>query len=373
MSSKKSVITKEQGENAENIMATVEAEANETKEAVAEEKKNESENETEKIIENDIEKTTESETKIENEIEKTTESEIEKKEEDSDKSDPKPVSVLQVIRFPMSKGPAFVKQHSAKVWCPAILLHALVTGFYVLCFYHSMNQKLLRAFVDFGNSISVGLRNMSEEMARFLEETLIFNIAKIPVVGDTVSKIAGQYVSDYLTLFATSVSTETNEFLYELYPAINLPESLGFLMGLLTSLLGIILSALVLKIFLCIAKHPSRSFPEIFSLLAIRCVIRIPIVFAIAIFSIFFPVIGVAVLPIALLYGVSYMYGVLLKSTDKKSENRIIFLLPFIIIFMFMITVLMFAVEGIVTGASIYSRLSVFFQAVEQVLEQSVQ
>ncbi|MCR4904253.1 MAG: hypothetical protein K6A23_15450, partial [Butyrivibrio sp.] len=126
--------------------------------------------------------------------------------------------LLRVIIIPASKGPAVVAKHSAKVWPVAIAVYAIVKGFFVLCFYHGINQAILRAFVDFGNSIANGLKNMSEEMLGFIVNTVLFNVAKIPFIGESISKAANNYLSDYLTLLATGISTETNDLLYNLYP-----------------------------------------------------------------------------------------------------------------------------------------------------------
>ncbi len=288
------------------------------------------------------------------------EEETEIKEGNSDLMD-----LLQVMRFPVNKGPGVVTEHSPKAWGPVIAVQALVNGFFVLCFYHSMNQKILNYFVNFGHSISNGLKNMSDELMAFLVNTVIFNVEKIPFIGESVSKAANNYLSDYLTLLATSISTETNDLLYNLYPAINLPEGIGFLMGVITSFLSVGLTALVLKLFLSISKHPFKSYPEIFSLLSVRGVVSIPIVFVISIISIFFPVVGVSLLPISMLFGMSYMLAVLFRCTDKTSQNRFVYVLPFIIILMFIILVLTVTIEGVLTGASIYVRLDAFFQTLK--------
>ncbi len=272
------------------------------------------------------------------------------------------MDLLQVVRFPATKGPLVVTRHSAKAGAASIAVQALVKGFFVLCLYHSLNQKLLLNFVNFGNSISTGLRNTSEELMDFLTKTLIFNLSKIPFFGETISEVANQHLLDYLTLLATGISTETNDLLYNLYPAICLPEGIGFLMGVLASLIGIVLCALVLKLFLSISRHPYKNFPEIFSLLAIRCVISIPIVFVIAILSIFFPVAGIILIPLEMLFGMSYMFSVLFRSNNKTSENNFVFVLPFIIILLLIISVITASIEGIATGASICVRLEAFFQ-----------
>lgn len=273
--------------------------------------------------------------------------------------------LLRVIIIPASKGPDVVAKHSVKVWSIAIAVYAIVNGFFVLCFYHGINQAILRAFVDFGNSIANGLKNMSEEMMGFIVNTFLFNVAKIPFIGESISKAANNYLSDYLTLLATGISTETNDLLYNLYPAISLPEGIGFLMGIIASLICILLSALVLKLFLVVIKHQFKSFPEIFSLLAIQCVISIPIVFALAIISIFFPMVGAALLPLAMLYGMSYMFSVLFKSNNNISENRFVYVIPLVIILMLFISIIATTIEGIGAGASIYVRLDAFFQTLQ--------
>ncbi len=274
-------------------------------------------------------------------------------------------ALFQVVKYPSTKGALVVERHSMKAGGLAIAVHALIKGFFVLCLYHSLNQKLLLSFVNLGNSISNGLRNTSEELMDFLVKTFIFNISKIPIFGETISKVADQYLSDYLTLLATSISTETNDLLYNLYPAISLPEAIGFLAGVLASLIGIGLCALVLKLFLTLIKHPFQSFPEIFSLLAIRCVISIPIVFVTAILSVFFPVAGIILLPLATLFGMCYMFAVLFRSNNEISENRFVYVLPFVIILMLIVSVLTASVEGIATGASICVRLEAFFQTLQ--------
>ncbi len=297
---------------------------------------------------------TDSETSI-NEIEV-----IDKKEESFDFP-----ALLQVIKFPSSKGPVVVLDHSIKSWCPAILLQSFIKGFFVLCFYHSMNQKLLGIFVNFGNSISKGLQNMSDELMNILVNTVIFNVSKIPFIGESISKAANNYLADYITLLATSVSTGTNDFLYDLYPAISLPEGIGFLMGIFSSLLGIGLSALVLKLFLVLSKHPFQSYPEIFSLLAIKSIITAPIIFVISILSFFFPIAGGLLLPFAMLYGMSYMISVLFKTNTIISENRIVYFLPIFIILILIVSILTVVIEGIPTCASIYVRLNAFFQTLQ--------
>ncbi len=275
------------------------------------------------------------------------------------------LSLLQVMILPVSKGPAVVSEHSVKAWPFAIAVQALVKGFFVLCFYHGINQAILRAFVEFGNSISDGLKNMSEEMMGFLVNTVIFNVSKIPFIGESISKAANNYLSDYLTLLATSISTETNDLLYDLYPAVSLPEGLGFLMGIIASLIGIGLSALVLKLFIIIIRHPYQSFPEIFSLLAIQSVISIPIILVVAIISLFSPAAGAVLLPLAAMFGMSYMFSVLFKGNDQISENRFVYVFPFVIILMLLISVVATAIEGIGAGASIYVRLDAFFQSLQ--------
>ncbi len=289
----------------------------------------------------------------------------EEKSEKEEKRSSDFVALLQAVRFPATKGPLVVTKHSTKAGALAIAVQVLAKGFFVLCLYHSLNQKLLLNFVNFGNSISNGLRNTSEELMDFLVKTLIFNLSKIPIFGETISEAANQHLSDYLTLLATSISTGTNDLLYNLYPAISLPEGIGFLTGVLASLIGILLCALVLKLFLSIAKHPFRSFPEIFSLLAIRCVVSIPIVFFTSIISIFFPIVGIALLPLETLFGMSYMFAVLFRSNNEISENHFVYVLPFIIILIFFISVLTASVEGIATGASICVRLEAFFQTLQ--------
>ncbi|MCR5774139.1 MAG: hypothetical protein K6G42_03545 [Lachnospiraceae bacterium] len=280
------------------------------------------------------------------------------------------MALLQVLRFPASIGPKVVTEHSTKASCIAIAVQALVKGFFVLCFYHGMNQKILRAFVNFANSISNGLRNMSEELIDLLAKTVIFNISKVPLLGEPISKVADKYLSGYLTLLATSFSTATNDILYDLYPAVSLPEGIGFLMGVLASLIGVGLSALVLKLFLVVAKHPFKSFPEIFSLLSIRSVVSIPIVFVVAILSVFLPMTGAMLLPLAALFGMSYMFSVLFNSNNRTSENRFVYVVPFIIILMLIISVLTSAIEGLATGASIYARLEAFFQTLQSNINQ---
>ncbi len=284
---------------------------------------------------------------------------------DSKKSVSDWADLFRVIIFPASKGPYVVAKHSARA-CPiAIAVYAIVKGFFVLCFYYGINQAILRAFVEFGYSIADGIKIMSEEMKRFVVNAVIFNISKIPIIGEPISQAANNYLSDYLTLLSTSISTETNDNLYNLYPAISLPEGIGFLMGITASLIGIILSALVLKLFLVIIKHPFKSFPEIFSLLAIRCVISIPIIFVIAIISIFLPMAGVVLLPLEILYGISYMFSVLFKSNNEISENRFVYTIPFVIILMLLVSVIATAIEGVGAGISIYVRLDAFFQTLQ--------
>ncbi|MCR5237589.1 MAG: hypothetical protein K6E34_10360 [Lachnospiraceae bacterium] len=274
-------------------------------------------------------------------------------------------ALFQVMRFPATKGPLVVTKHSAKAGVLAIAVQALVKGFFVLCLYHSLNQKLLLCFVTLGNTISNGLRNASAELMDFLVKTLIFNISKIPVLGETLSNMADQYLSDYLTLLATGISTKTNDLLYNLYPAVCLPEGIGFLTGVLASLIGIGLCALILKLFLAISKHPFQSFPEIFSLLSIRCVISMPIVFVAAILSIFFPIAGIVLLPLAALFGMCYMFAVLFRSNNEISENRFVYVLPFIIIVTLIISVLTASLEGIAAASTICMRLEAFSQTLQ--------
>ncbi len=270
------------------------------------------------------------------------------------------MALLHVVIAPVSNGPGLVSKHSAKAWCPAIILQSLMKGFFVLCFYHSLNQEILKSFVEFGNSISNGLRNMSGEMTDFIVQTVAFNISKIPFVGETISKAVSNYISDYLTLIATGVSADTNDLLYNLYPAIKMPEGIGFLMGVLSSLVWIGLSALVLKLFLAISKHPFQKFSEIFSLLSIRCIVIIPIVFVLAITSIFFPIAGAVLLPISTLYGMCYMLAVLFKSNSKNSENRFVYVLPLFIILIIIVSMLTAIIEMGAAGASIIVRLDAF-------------
>ncbi|MCR4924346.1 MAG: hypothetical protein K5931_10110 [Lachnospiraceae bacterium] len=271
-------------------------------------------------------------------------------------------SLLQVVRYPVSRGPQFVTRHPAKACCLAILLYSLLSGFYVLCLYHSLNQQLIQAFVALGKSVSLGLRNMSDEVLRLLEGSIIYFISQIPVYGDSISEGAKAYFSDYLELLIAYLSSETNNFLYELYPAINLPEALGFLTGLLTAFLGILLVALILKIFLAIAKHPFRGFANIFSLLSILCLIKMPFFFIASILGLFLPNAAMAIIPLASIFGMSYMCAVLFKGSDKRSEDRLVFVFPFILIFMMIVVLIIFAAKGTATGYSIYTRLMEFYK-----------
>ncbi|MCR5451242.1 MAG: hypothetical protein K6F00_01280 [Lachnospiraceae bacterium] len=274
-------------------------------------------------------------------------------------------NLLRVVRYPASVGPGVVEKHSIKAWGPAIGLQALIQGFFVLCLYHSMNQRILSALVDLGHSVSKGLVNMSEEMIDFIEKTFIYNIAKIPILGESFSEAADTYLSDYLTLLSTGLSTETNNILYDLYPAINLPVGIGFLMGIVTSLLGVLLSALVIKLFVIITKHPFKSFPEIFSLLAIRSVVTIPMVFVLAILSIFFPMAGVVLMPLVSLFGMTYMFAVLFKSNNEISVNRFVYVFPLIIVLMLLVSAITSMIGGMATGASIGMRVMDFFQSLQ--------
>ncbi len=275
------------------------------------------------------------------------------------------MSLFKILKFPASTGPVFVSKHPVKVWCTTMGVQALIMGFFALCVYHSINQAIIRTFIAIGTSVADGLNNMSKEVLELLQGSIIFYISKIPFVGESFSQAADKYLSANLTLLVSYLSSETNSFLYDLYPAVNLPEGIGFGAGVLASLIGALLTALILKMFLCIAKHPLRSFSEIFSFLAIRSVVNIPIVFVLAIIGLFFPAASIAILPLGLIFGMSYMTAVLFKSTDKRSEDRLVYVFPFIIILLMLISVITIAIEGVATGYSIYMRMSEFFQTLQ--------
>ncbi len=278
-------------------------------------------------------------------------------------------SLLEMIKHPVGAGPDFVKNSPAAPRNIAIALHALIMGFYVLSLYHSLNQKLLRSFVDLANSLSKGLANTSEEVLNVLKGSVVFFLSKIPLLGETISGAADQYLTDNLYLLTSYLTTETNNFLNELYPAVSLPEGIGFVAGVVTTLVGIGLSALVLKLFLHIAKHPTHSFSEIFSLLAIRSVVCIPIVFVLAIVSLFLPTLGILLFPLAMIFGMSYMCAVLFHSSDKTSEDRLVYVFPFLLILLLLVSLLVFALQGAATGASIGTRLSAFSQTLQQTMQ----
>ncbi len=271
-------------------------------------------------------------------------------------------SLLQLIVHPVSTGEGFVRKHSWKAWGFAMLLHAVMVGFFNLSLYHSTNQAILRGLMQIGDAVSKGLSTLSDTLIGALENSLVALLSMIPAVGEAISGFADQLLSQQISHLARYLSLEVRDFLQQLYPALKLPEGLGFLLGLIGTLAGTFLIALIMKLFMRIAKHPFRKYQEMLSLLAIRSMISIPIIFIASILALFIPVIGLFVCPLALLFGISYLYAVLLKSVDKDHENRLPFVFPFIVLVILGIVLLMVAITGVSSGVSIYLRLSEFFQ-----------
>ena len=176
---------------------------------------------------------------------------------------PEAVKMLpRLIMKPATCGPEFVKKRHLVASFLAIGLHALSAAFFAVSLFHSLNTALLNMMLDLGNTVSEGLYGLSGMIQGLLENSLISLISMIPGIGEALGSSLDSAAGAGLDHAARYFSLEVSNFLSKLYDVLELPEGLGFALGLLGSFLASMIMVLLIKLLLKITSHPMRKKGE---------------------------------------------------------------------------------------------------------------
>ena len=274
---------------------------------------------------------------------------------------PEAVKMLpRLIIKPATCGPEFVKKRHVAASFLAIGMHALGAAFFAVSLFHSLNTALLNLMLDLGDKVSEGLYSLSGTIHDFLEKSLISLISMIPGIGEALGSSLDNAAGESLDHAARYFSLEVGNFLNKLYDVLELPEGLGFGLGFAASFVASLIMVILIKMLLKITSHPMRKKGENLALAGIRSMIAIPFVVISAIAAMFSPLIGILLYNLVFIFGVVYIFTVIIRSGDTKSADRLSFLYPFFVIFALGVMALSF---GIVIGgtiATIYSKATAF-------------
>ena len=91
---------------------------------------------------------------------------------------------------------------------------------------------------------------------------------------------------------------------------------------------------------------------------AIRSMAAIPFLIISAAVAVFFPIAGIAVYQLVIIFELVYLYTVTIRSADARSADRTSFLFPFFVVFSYVVMALSVLIVFVGAGASIYARAS---------------
>ena len=255
-------------------------------------------------------------------------------------------------------GPVFVKRGDLGASLLAIGAHAVAAALFVISLFHGTNVALLNMLLDMGAKVSEGLYGLAGQIRGLLEDTLISLLSMIPGIGESLGSSLDSAAGASLDHAARYFSLEVSNFLNQLYDVIKLPEGLGFLLGLIGSILASALIVLLLKLLLWLVKHPHRKMKECLAAGAIRSMVAIPFLIISAALAVFFPMAGIAVYQLVIIFELVYLYTVTIRSADARSADRMSFLFPFFVVFSCVVMALSVLIVFAGAGASIYARAS---------------
>ena len=158
-------------------------------------------------------------------------------------------------------------------------------------------------------------------------------------------------------------SLEVSNFLSKLYDVLELPEGLGFALGLLGSFLASMIMVLLIKLLLKITSHPMRKKGESLAIAAIRSMIAIPFVIISAVAAMFSPVVGIFLFNLVFIFEVVYIFTVIIRSGDARSADKLSFLYPFFVLIALGVMALSIGIVSAGAGVTIYSRATEFISS----------
>lgn len=264
----------------------------------------------------------------------------------------------KLIIKPVTCGPDFIKKRHLGASLLAIVLHALSGAFFTISLFQSINMALLNLLMDLGNSATESLYGLTGQIQKLFESTLVSWLSMIPGIGEGLGSSLDDAAGASLDHIARYFSLEFNNFLSKLYEIITLPEGLGFLLGLVGSLLASFIMVLVIKFLLMISRHPLRKRGAGMPLAAIRSMIAIPFIVVSAVVAFFSPVVGLLIYNIVFVFEMVYLFSVLIRSADARSADRLSFLYPFFVIVALGVSFIAIAVVAAGSGLTIYQRAS---------------
>lgn len=274
---------------------------------------------------------------------------------------PEAVKLLpRLILKPATCGPDFVKKRHIGASFLAIGLHALGAAFFAASLFHSTNTTVLNFLLDLGDKISEGLYSLSGTIHELLEQSLISLISMIPGIGEALGSSLDNAAGAGLDHAARYFSLEVSNFLNKLYDVLELPEGLGFALGLVGCFAASLMMVLLIKVLLKITSHPMRKKGESLAIAGIRSMIAIPFVVIAAIASMFSPLIGLLLYNLVFIYEVVYIFTVVIRSGDAKSADRLSFLYPFFVVIALGVMLLAFGIVFAGAAVTIYSKASAF-------------
>ncbi len=277
---------------------------------------------------------------------------------------PEAVKMLpRLILKPATCGPDFVKKRHIGASLFAIGLHALSAAFFTVSLFHSLNTALLNMMLDLGNKVTEGLYGLSGLLQGLLENSLISLISMIPGIGEALGSSLDNAAGAGLDHAARYFSLEVSNFLNKLYGVLELPEGLGFALGLVGSALASMIMVLLIKLLLKITSHPMRKKGESLAIAAIRSMIAIPFVIISAVAAMFSPVVGIFLFNLVFIFEVVYIFTVIIRSGDARSADKLSFLYPFFVLIALGVMALSIAIVSAGAGVTIYSRATEFISS----------
>ena len=277
---------------------------------------------------------------------------------------PEAVKMLpKLIMKPVTYGPDFVKKRHVGASFLAIILHALSGGFFAISLFHSLNAAILNLLLDLGSKVSEGLYGLTGMIHELLENTLISLISLIPGIGEALGSSLDSASGTGLDHIARYFSLEVSNFLAKLYNLIELPEGLGFLLGLVAAFATTMIMVLLIKLLLTITSHPMRKKKESLTVAAIRSMIAIPFLVISAIAAMFSPIVGILIFNLVFIFEVVYIFSVLIRGADARSGDRLSFIYPFFVLIALGIFLVAIGIVAVGAGATIYFRIDGFLSS----------
>ena len=274
---------------------------------------------------------------------------------------PEAVKMLpKLILRPATCGPEFVKKRHIGASFLALGMHALGAAFFAISLFNSLNSALLNLLLNLGDKVSGGLYSLSGTIQDLLEKSLFSLISMIPGIGETLGSYLNNAAGAELDHAARYFSLEVSNFLSKLYDVLELPEGLGFGLGLVASFAASLIMVLLIKMLLKITSHPMRKRGESLPIAGIRSMIALPFVIISAIAAMFSPLIGMLLYGLVFIFEVVYIFTVIVRSGDAKSADRLSFLYPIFVLFALGVTALSFGIVAIGAAATIYSKATAF-------------